>query len=172
MRVLFDQGTPVPLRRFLPQHEVTTAYEQDWSTLQNGELLAPAELAGFQVLVTTDTNLRYQQNLAARTIAIVVLGTTSAGKRKLLCSVFNPIPSTTAEFTPKSLHSHFCAHALAGPESKPEQNLRSTPPTQQLTVAIPRFRSRIEPAHQEFRRRRVTVRVFTRQPCGVLMTSS
>jgi hypothetical protein len=77
MRVLFDQGTPVPLRRLLPHHEVATAYEQAWSTLRNGELLAAAELAGFQVLVTTDTNLRYQQNLAARTIAIVILGTTS-----------------------------------------------------------------------------------------------
>lgn len=53
MRVLFDQGTPVPLRRLLPHHEVATAYEQDWSTMKNGELLAVAELAGFQVLVTT-----------------------------------------------------------------------------------------------------------------------
>jgi hypothetical protein len=77
MRVLFDQGTPAPLRRLLVQHEVSTAYEQDWSRLKNGELLSAAELAGFEVFVTTDTNLRYQQNLATRTIAIVVLGTTS-----------------------------------------------------------------------------------------------
>ena len=77
MQVLFDQGTPAPLRQFLISHQVSTAYERDWSTLKNGELLQAAELAGFTVLVTTDTNLKYQQNLAARKISIVVLSTTS-----------------------------------------------------------------------------------------------
>ena len=77
MRVLFDQGTPAPLRQLLPGHEVSTAYELGWSTLKNGELLAAAEASGFEVLVTTDTNLKYQQNLASRTVAIVVLSTTS-----------------------------------------------------------------------------------------------
>ena len=43
MRILFDQGTPVPLREFLSQHEVATAYERGWSTLKNGELLEAAE---------------------------------------------------------------------------------------------------------------------------------
>ena len=77
MRVLFDQGTPVPLRQFLPSHDEATAYECGWSTLTNGELLATAEAQHFQVLVTTDTNLQYQQNLTSRSIAIVVLSTTS-----------------------------------------------------------------------------------------------
>lgn len=77
MRVLFDQGTPVPLRQLLVGHEVSTAYECGWSTLKNGELLAVAEAHGFEVLVTTDKNLKYQQNLASRSIAVVVLGTTS-----------------------------------------------------------------------------------------------
>ena len=77
MRVLFDQGTPVPLRHLLALHEVSTAYELNWSTLENGELLATAEAAGFDVFLTTDKNLKYQQNLASRSIAIVVLGTTS-----------------------------------------------------------------------------------------------
>lgn len=77
MRVLFDQGTPAPLRRLLSGHDVSTAYECGWSTLKNGELLGAAEADGFQVLVTTDTNLKYQQNLTSRTIAIVVLSTTS-----------------------------------------------------------------------------------------------
>jgi hypothetical protein len=77
VRVLFDQGTPAPLRLQLFGHEVVTAYERGWSTFKNGELLQAAELEGFEVLVTTDTNLRYQQNLASRRIAIVVLGTTS-----------------------------------------------------------------------------------------------
>lgn len=77
MRVLFDQGTPVPLREVLTQHEVATAYERGWSKLKNGELLDAAEGDGFEVFVTTDTRLRYQQNLAARRIAVVCLLATS-----------------------------------------------------------------------------------------------
>ena len=77
MRVLFDQGTPVPLRQSLSGHNVSTAYELGWATLKNGELLQSAEDQGFEVLITTDTNLRYQQNLAARRIAVIVLSTTS-----------------------------------------------------------------------------------------------
>lgn len=77
MRVLFDQGTPAPLRGSLLRHRVETAYERGWSTLLNGELLRAAEAAGFDVLVTTDMNLRYQQNLPECRIAIVALSTTS-----------------------------------------------------------------------------------------------
>lgn len=77
MRVLFDQGTPVPLRHTLIDHSISTAYELGWATLKNGDLLRFAEEQGFEVLITTDTNLRYQQNLAARQIAVVVLSTTS-----------------------------------------------------------------------------------------------
>ena len=56
---------------------MSTDYELDWATLKNGELLAAAESNGFEVFVTTDTNLAYQQNLSNRKIAIVVLTTTS-----------------------------------------------------------------------------------------------
>ena len=77
MKILFDQGTPAPLRQFLSQHEVATAYERGWATLKNGELLAAAEAADFAMLVTTDTNLKYQQNLSARNISVLVLSTTS-----------------------------------------------------------------------------------------------
>lgn len=73
MRILFDQGTPVPLRKSLVGHRIETAYELAWSELKNGELLAQAEEAGFELLVTTDQNLRYQQNLKERKIAIIVL---------------------------------------------------------------------------------------------------
>jgi hypothetical protein len=76
VRVLFDQGTPVPLRRHLAGHQVVTAYEHGWSRLKNGDLLDAAERDGFEVFVTTDSNSRYQQNLARRRIAIVVLTTT------------------------------------------------------------------------------------------------
>lgn len=64
----------MPIREHLLSHKVVTAFEQGWSTLRNGDLLSAAEADGFEVLLTTDTNLRYQQNLANRVIAIVVLG--------------------------------------------------------------------------------------------------
>ena len=77
MKILFDQGTPVPLRRHLQAHTITTAYEQGWSNLSNGDLLAAAEKAGYDLLITTVQNLRYQQNLSERQLAIVVLLSTS-----------------------------------------------------------------------------------------------
>ena len=76
MRILFDQGVPAPLREHLAGHEVRTAYELGWSALQNGELLARAETQ-FEALVTTDRNLKSQQNLSGRKLAILVLPTTS-----------------------------------------------------------------------------------------------
>jgi hypothetical protein len=77
VRVLFDQGTPAPLRHALVDHSVQTAFELGWGTLQNGALIAAAESAGFDVLLTTDKNLKYQQNLASRRLAVIVLSTTS-----------------------------------------------------------------------------------------------
>ena len=62
MLVLFDQGTPVPIAESLPDHSVKTVRELGWDTLANGELLRRAEEAGFDVLLTTDKNLPYQQN--------------------------------------------------------------------------------------------------------------
>jgi hypothetical protein len=76
VRVLFDQGTPAPLRSALDGHSVETAYELGWATLKNGELIAAAEASGFEVFLTTDKNLKYQQNLSVRAISIV-LSTTS-----------------------------------------------------------------------------------------------
>jgi hypothetical protein len=75
MLVLFDNGTPRTLARYLiDHHSVTEARARGWEELENGGLLSAAEAEGFQVLVTTDRNIRYQQNLAGRKIAIVVLG--------------------------------------------------------------------------------------------------
>jgi len=75
MLILFDNGTPRTLARYLiDQHTVTEARARGWGELENGALLSQAEAAGFQVLVTTDRNIRYQQSLAARKIALVVLG--------------------------------------------------------------------------------------------------
>jgi hypothetical protein len=76
MQILFDQGTPVPLREHLGNHTVATAFELGWSTLKNGELLAAAE-GSFDLLITTDQQIRFQQNLGGRRLAILVLPTTS-----------------------------------------------------------------------------------------------
>jgi hypothetical protein len=76
VRILFDQGTPAPLRDHLPGHNVETAYEKGWSALRNGDLLTKAE-AEFNLLITTDRSLPHQQNLTARKLAVVVLPMTS-----------------------------------------------------------------------------------------------
>jgi hypothetical protein len=76
MRILFDQGNPVPLRLHLANHFIETAFELGWSTLENGALLAAAE-DSFDLLITTDQKLRYQQNLAGGKLRILVLMTTS-----------------------------------------------------------------------------------------------
>jgi hypothetical protein len=76
MKILFDQGTPVPLRTLLVGHAVDTAYERGWSTLTNGDLLNAGEAASYEVFITTDQKLQRQQHLAGRRLAILVLPTT------------------------------------------------------------------------------------------------
>jgi hypothetical protein len=82
MRILFDQGTPAPLRQSLPSHEVKTAFEIGWAELKNGDLLAKAD-GDFDLLVTTDRNLNHQQNLVKFKLAILVLPTTSWPKVRM-----------------------------------------------------------------------------------------
>ena len=77
MKILFDQGTPVPLRVHLVSHTVDTAYEVGWAEFQNSQLLQAAEAAGYDLLVTTDQSLKYQQNLRGRKLAVLVLLSTS-----------------------------------------------------------------------------------------------
>ena len=74
MRILFDNGTPNPIARSLVGHEVAFARQIGWHELKNGDLLRHAEAAGYELLLTSDKNIRYQQNLSGRMIAIVVLG--------------------------------------------------------------------------------------------------
>jgi hypothetical protein len=73
MRILFDHGTPAGIARSLSAHQVTEAIERGWDKISNGELLKLAEAEGFDLVLTTDKRIRYQQNLAGRAIAIVVL---------------------------------------------------------------------------------------------------
>jgi hypothetical protein len=74
MRVLFDQSAPYGLARHLEGHSVSTAEECGWGRLTNGDLLAMAEKDGFDLFLTADKNIRYQQNLLNRKIALIVLG--------------------------------------------------------------------------------------------------
>jgi hypothetical protein len=76
VKILFDHGTPAPLRRALSGHSVSTANEMGWSEIDNGKLLSAAETE-FDAIITTDQSIRYQQNLAGRRLAILVLPTTS-----------------------------------------------------------------------------------------------
>ncbi len=73
MLILFDHGTPRPLRRHLSGHTIHRVLNLGWDRVANGLLIARAEQAGYELLITTDQNVRYQQNLAIRKIAILVL---------------------------------------------------------------------------------------------------
>jgi hypothetical protein len=99
MLVLFDDGTPRGIARSLQGHIVKEARSQGWDTLSNGELLDAAERAGFDVLLTTDKNLRHQQNLEGRKLAIVVL---SRSRWSLVKPVVQEIAAAVAATKPGS----------------------------------------------------------------------
>ncbi len=73
MKILFDANTPAPLARFLQGHEVVRADQLGWQGLENGALLDAAEQAGFDVLLSCDQNVQYQQNFTGRKLALVTL---------------------------------------------------------------------------------------------------
>ena len=99
MRILFDNGTPRGIAQALLGHTVQEARSLGWDSLRNGELLDAAEAAGFEVFLTTDRNIRFQQNLADRKIAIVVL---SKGRWKLIRSRLSQIVATVSAAAPGS----------------------------------------------------------------------
>ena len=74
MLILFDHGTPAPIRSYLPGHTIKRTQDMGWDRLTNGELLDAAEEAGFDLLLTTDKNMRCQQDLTGRRLAIIVIG--------------------------------------------------------------------------------------------------
>ena len=99
MRVLLDNGTPRGIAAVLQEHTVEEAHIRGWDTLRNGELLDAAKRAGFDVFVTTDRNIGYQQNLAGRRIAIVIL---SKGRWKLIRARLREIADAVASAEPGS----------------------------------------------------------------------
>lgn len=74
MKILLDECVPWPIHRSLADHECVTAQQRGWGGIKNGELLRLAETE-FDIFITTDQNLRYQQNLTGRRIAILQLST-------------------------------------------------------------------------------------------------
>lgn len=100
MHILFDNGTPRGVAAALSSHIVEEARSRGWDMLRNGELLDAAEAAGFDVFVTTDRNIRYQQNLTGRRIAVVVLG---SGRWRLIRNKLLEIAAAVATAAPGSL---------------------------------------------------------------------
>ena len=100
MRVLFDKNVPVGVRRFLAQYTVSTIVEMGWpERLENGELLRAAEASGFDVMVTSDQNIPYQQNLKGRKLSMIVLGSNTW---PIVSEHAREIAEAVAEATPGS----------------------------------------------------------------------
>ena len=73
MKVILDESTPQKLQLLIDaRHTVVTTWFQGWSGLKNGALLCAAEAEGFELFITADQELSYQQNLAARKIALLL----------------------------------------------------------------------------------------------------
>ena len=87
-KILLDHCLDWRLERYLPGHEVVTAHDKGWDRVKNGALLSLAEGKSFEVFITADQNLRYQQNLSGRSISIIVLVT----QRNVLASLIPLAP--------------------------------------------------------------------------------
>ena len=99
MRVLLDTGAPRAIASALLGHTVAESRSLGWDELKNGELLDAAESAGFEVFVTTDKNIRYQQNLSKRRISLVVLG---KGRWRLIRPMLSQVVAVVNAATPGS----------------------------------------------------------------------
>lgn len=108
MNVLFDHNVPKKLRQFLPGHFVKTSRELGWDMLKNGDLLNAGETNGYDVMVTGDKNLSYQQNLAGRKLALIVLETTD-------WNILKRNPASVAVAVDSALPGSFQVVALESP---------------------------------------------------------
>ena len=100
MKILFDQCTPRQLRKHLiPVHEVTTCAQLGWDEVQNGELINQAEAAGFELIISFDQNITYQQNLSNRKISLIVLG---SNNRKTIMRLYEAILEAVEAVKPGS----------------------------------------------------------------------
>jgi len=103
MKIRLDESVPQNLRLLIEGgHTVVTAWYQGWSGLKNGALLDAAERAGFDLFITADQEMSYQQNLTGRKMALVVLNTNNwsfikAGISEIMAAVDAAIPGSYAE---------------------------------------------------------------------------
>ncbi|MEI9961288.1 MAG: DUF5615 family PIN-like protein [Limisphaerales bacterium] len=97
MKILLDECVPLQVRHALAEHEVTTVQRMGWSGISNGKLLDRAEREGFEIFIVADKNLRYQQNLSRRRIAILELWT---NHRPTLEKYFSEIRAATEKLLP------------------------------------------------------------------------
>ncbi len=78
MKILLDECVTKRIKPHLPQHEVATVAEKSWSGIKNGELIAAASEAGFDILLTIDKNLQYQQNISKYALIVIILNSPSS----------------------------------------------------------------------------------------------
>lgn len=102
MRILLDESVPQKLRLLIGEHAVATVAFQGWSGLKNGALLTAAEEAGFELLITADQEISYQQNLSRRKLALLVLSTNNwelfkAGVAQIVAALPDAEPGSYAE---------------------------------------------------------------------------
>jgi len=91
MRVLLDEQLPRQLAPYFVDHEVRTVQQEAWAGLKNGALLTKAEAAGFEVLITGDKNMQFQQNIAKRRLGVLVMVAPSNAIEDLLPVVPNAL---------------------------------------------------------------------------------
>ena len=101
LRIILDENIPTALKRLLPGHEVRSVRDLGWLAISNGRLLAMAEAAGFEVMITGDKNMRRQQNMAGRRIAMVVL---SSSQWQTVRAGADRIAAALDQATPASYH--------------------------------------------------------------------
>ncbi|HYA16797.1 MAG TPA: DUF5615 family PIN-like protein [Bryobacteraceae bacterium] len=102
MRIILDESVPQKLRLLIEGHTVVTVAFQGWSGLKNGELLTAAEQAGFELLITADQEISYQQNLKGRKMALMVLSTNNwdyikAALARIIAAIAGVEPGSYAE---------------------------------------------------------------------------
>jgi predicted nuclease of predicted toxin-antitoxin system len=93
MRIILDECVPWPMHRLLPQHSVTSVQAQGWSGIRNSELLRRAE-SDFDLFITSDQNIRYQQNLAGQKIAILELSTNDLRRIRIAATLIEEAVNT------------------------------------------------------------------------------
>ena len=104
MRILLDNNVPRLLTSNLPDHQADTAFQRDWHTLTNGELLDQAESDGYQLLITADQRIPYQQNLSRRSIAVLIITSNERQAVSNAVAIINDAVNSMAAGETRVLH--------------------------------------------------------------------